>query len=140
VPTRKQRRRRAKERRHEWEEIYLDEQGREIDPQEAPAELLAGGKQRENGRGPTRGRGRGSRVVDPPSWRRVGRRALLFAPLMFIVITLFDPGTSITVRVLQTFQLMLLFVPFSYLVDTVAYRMYRKRVERAEAPPGERGG
>jgi hypothetical protein len=27
---------------------------------------------------------------------------------------------------------MLLFVPFSYLVDTVAYRMYRKRVDRVE--------
>src|ERR687891_356491 len=34
VPTRKQRRRRQKELRHEWEEVYVDAEGRELAPEE----------------------------------------------------------------------------------------------------------
>jgi hypothetical protein len=129
VPTRKQRRRRAKERRHEWEEVYLDEHGREVDREEADSIRTA---ERRDGRRPARAAGRSGRVIEPPSWRRVGKRALLFAPLMFFVIWLLEPDSSMTARAFYTFQLMLLFVPFSYLVDTVAYRMYRKRIGRVE--------
>ena len=33
-----------------------------------------------------------------------------------------------------TLFLILFFVPFSYFTDSLAYRMYKKRVERGEAP------
>jgi hypothetical protein len=138
VPTRKQRRRRAKERRHEWEEVYLDEEGREIAPDEVGE--LEKPAERRDGRRESRGPARRGRTMEPPSWRRVGKRALIFAPLMFVVITIFDPQTSVAARVLYTLQLMVLFVPFSYLVDTIGYRMYRKRVERVEGGAAPRGG
>jgi hypothetical protein len=128
VPTRKQRRRREKERRHEWEEVYVDETGREIAPDEID-DIRPEPRGRENGRRAPAARQR--RPVDPPSWRRVAKRALVFAPFMFIVITVLDPKTSLAAHVLYTVQLILLFVPFSYLVDTVAYRVHRKRVEQA---------
>ena len=37
MPSKKQRRRREKLKRHEWEEVYVDEEGRELDPEEAEA-------------------------------------------------------------------------------------------------------
>lgn len=128
MPTKKQRRRRQKERRHEWEEVYVDEEGREVAPEEA-RELVD--EQRVRGR--TNGRAQAGRRtparkgVEPPSWRRVAKRGLIFAPLMFLVITLLESGTPVLARVVYTAQLMLLFMPFSYLVDTFAYRMYKKR-------------
>jgi len=137
VPTRKQRRRREKERRHEWEEVYVDELGREIAPDEIDEIRPEHRAARENGRRAPSSRQR--RSVDPPSWRRVSKRALVFAPFMFIVITVLDPKTSLAAHVLYTLQLILLFVPFSYLVDTVAYRVQRKRVEQAERARSARG-
>ncbi|MDF2749544.1 MAG: hypothetical protein K0T00_719, partial [Gaiellaceae bacterium] len=35
MPSKKQRRRREKLKRHQWEEVYVDEEGRELDPEEA---------------------------------------------------------------------------------------------------------
>jgi hypothetical protein len=135
MPTRKQRRRRDKERRHEWEEVYVDEEGRELAPDEAELLAQAGGRGRENGHRPAAGRaGAGRKVVEPPSWRRVAKRALIFAPFMFLVITFLDSETTLLARALYTGQLMLLFIPFSYVVDSFAYRMYRRRVGDEAGP------
>ena len=134
MPTRKQRRRRQKERRHDWEEVYVDETGRELAPDEAAEVAPPQTRSRENGRRAAGPRPTGRRAPDRPSWRRVAKRALIFAPLMFVVITVLDPDTSPAARVLYTAQLIALFVPFSYFVDTIAYRMYRKRVEQADRP------
>ncbi len=133
MPTRKQRRRRAKERRHEWEEVYLDEEGREV-----PVETIEAGR----GDGKTRSTdGKASRAaarpqarqVQPPSWRRVTKRALMFAPFMFVFIWILEPDTPALARVLYAVQLMLLFIPFSYLIETVTYRAFKRRLERAES-------
>jgi hypothetical protein len=40
MPSRKQRRREAKSKRHEYETVYLDGEGNELDPEEVPEELL----------------------------------------------------------------------------------------------------
>jgi hypothetical protein len=123
VPSRKQRRRRAKERRHEYEYVYVDEEGREVEvePDEAA-------RSKRTDRRPSATRG--GRKVDPPSWRRVGRRALLFAPLMFITIRLFGGQTSIFGSVVETIFLLLFFLPFSYFMDTVLYRSFSRRADR----------
>ena len=135
MPTRKQRRRREKERRHEWEEVYVDETGREVAPDEID-EIRPEPRGRENGRRAPSARQR--RPVDPPSWRRVAKRALVFAPFMFIVITVLDPKTSLAAHALYTVQLIVLFVPFSYLVDTMVYRLVLRRHERDAAGGGRR--
>jgi hypothetical protein len=123
VPTRKQRRRRAKERRHEYEYVYVDEEGREVEAE--PAEAKA--PERKD-KGPARGRG--GRVIEPPSWRRVGRRALLFGPLMFITIMLLERGEPIAASLFRTIFLLLIFLPFSYVMDAVMYRTYQRRLSR----------
>src|SRR5215213_4146185 len=94
MPTRKQRRRRQKERRHDWEEVYVDETGRELAPDEAAEVAPPQTRGRENGRRAAGPRPTGRRAPDRPSWRRVAKRALIFAPLMFVVITVLDPDTS----------------------------------------------
>jgi hypothetical protein len=125
MPTRKQRRRRAKERRHEYEYVYVDEEGREVDVEGDEVEE----KSRRNGRAP-RPVTRGGRVIEPPSWSRIGKRGLLFAPLMFLTITLIDRGTSLSVRLINTLMLLAFFLPFSYLMDRMLYRASVRRAER----------
>jgi hypothetical protein len=124
VPTRKQRRRREKERRHEYEYVYVDEEGREVEvdePEKAPSKS-------KNGKGPVRTRS--GRRIDPPSWKRVGKRALIFAPLMFITIRLLESGEPIVSTVFRTAFLLLVFLPFSYVMDSVLYRSYERRTQR----------
>lgn len=139
MPSRKQRRRRQKQQRHEWEEVYLDAEGRELDAAEA-AELdeAVGGSRRTEGRGRSEDRGagtkgrRGARTVEPPSWRRTFRRGLLFFPLMLLTIFLLA-GDEITTaqKLVQTFVLMAFFLPFSYFMDSVVWRSYQRRLAKS---------
>ena len=124
MPTRKQRRRRAKERRHDYEYVYVDEEGHEVEVEE-PAAKAAPSK---NGRRPVTGRG--GRKIDPPSWTRVGKRALIFAPIMFLTIRFLGKGEPVASSVLQTLFLMLIFLPFSYFMDSFLYRTYQRRAEQ----------
>lgn len=122
MPSRKQRRRRQKDRRHEYEYVYVDETGDEVDPPDEAAT--------RNGRRPqpqTRKQAGSVREVQPPSWRRVAKRALIFAPLMFITVSLFSSELTIAQRVVNTVFLLGFFLPFSYAMDALMYRMYRKR-------------
>jgi hypothetical protein len=123
MPSRKQRRRRAKERRHEWEEVWVDDEGNEVEPpsdDESPrrAEKRAGAPAR---------RQTGMRTVQPPSWRRVGKRALIFAPLMLLTVSFLSSELNWPGRILQTAFLLAFFLPFSYAMDALMYRMYVRR-------------
>ncbi len=124
MPTRKQRRRRAKERRHDYEYVYVDEEGREVEvdePQKGPSKS-------KNGRGPVRTRS--GRKIQPPSWNRVGKRALIFGPLMLVTIRLLERGEPWPASVFRTFFLLIVFLPFSYVMDSFLYRSYQRRMER----------
>ena len=121
MPTRKQRRRRAKERRHEYEYVYVDEEGREVE-----VEADEGKAPERKGKRPASGRG--GRVIEPPSWSKVGKRALIFGPLMFITIRLLERGEPIAASLFRTIFLLLIFLPFSYVMDAVMYRTYRRRI------------
>ncbi len=123
MPSRKQRRRRQKDRRHEWEYVYVDDSGAEVEslPDEAPS--------RNGRRVPEKGRKQatGTREVQPPSWRRIAKRGLIFAPLMFITVSLFSTELTIVQRLVNTILLLGFFLPFSYAMDALMYRMYRRR-------------
>jgi hypothetical protein len=123
MPSRKQRRRRAKERRHEWEEVWVDEEGNEIEP---PPEDEARSRNGKRAGAPARHQ-TGGRQVQPPSWRRVAKRGLIFAPLMFLTVTFLSGELTITQRIVNTAFLLAFFLPFSYAMDAVMYRMYVKR-------------
>ena len=123
MPSRKQRRRRLKERRHEYEYVYVDDEGREVDV-EAEEARAKPAERKDRRSAPARA----GRVIDPPSWTRVGRRALIFGPLMFITIRLLERGEPIAASLVRTLFLLLIFLPFSYVMDAVLYRSYQRRL------------
>jgi len=142
MPTRKQRRRRQKLQRHEYEEVYIDPttgEEVEVDPEEL-AELRPKKepKAARSAKQAPAGRTRTGRVVQPPSWERVARRGAIFAPFMFLTVYLLAPKDHRAVAglLLQTFVLLAFFVPFSYFMDRFTYRTYLRRA--GKDPDGKR--
>jgi hypothetical protein len=138
MPTKKQRRRREKERRHEFEDAFYDDDGNEITAEEY--EALTGGPASATAAAATSGkraaaqpagRGRAARTVPPPSWKRVAKRGLLFAPLMYLTMYFLDPGQAAQNYVAMTAYLLALFIPFSYLLDRMMYRRFARQRERS---------
>jgi hypothetical protein len=132
MPSRKQRRRRAKDRRHEYEYVYVDEEGREVEVAEAVADKKH--SENRNGKRPPP-RTRAGRAIEPASWRRVVKRALIFAPLMFITIRLLERNEPVGTSIVRTGFLLALFLPFSYLMDAMLYRAHVRRT--GAAPKGK---
>jgi Flp pilus assembly protein TadB len=128
MPTRKQRRRRAKEQRHEY--VWEDAEGNELEPDEAPT------RKREPD---SRGRqARPIREPQAPSWQRTLKRAVVFAPVMFVVVMLLSGDQPLAGQLVQTAVIVAIFVPFSYFLDGVFWRSYKRRVAR-ETDAGRRG-
>jgi hypothetical protein len=135
MATKKQRRRRQKGRRHEYEYVYVDDDGQEVEVDE-PEPKPKVEKAATSGQKPTPGaKGKtapaGERVVQPPTWERVAKRAAIFAPfiLIFFYITK-AKGDSTTVVLLRALPLIALLIPFMYMVDSFAYRSYQKRLAK----------
>jgi hypothetical protein len=146
MPTRKQRRRRAKGKRHDYEFVYVDAEGNELDEDEVPEDLLRETRQRaeddRNGTKPDakpaakkgqRAPGRGRRVPQPPSWQRASRRALFLGLFVLVLFSLTAKGNYLAVL---PFALLysLLFIPLTYYIDRFAYRRYQ-----AQQSSGARG-
>jgi hypothetical protein len=129
VPSKKQRRRQQKSRRHDYEYVYVDDDGREveIDPAELKAEREARPARKEAAR---KAAARPRKTVQPPSLRRVVMRGALFAPVMYVVLSLVGGGAKLSVpqRLVQTAVLLAFFLPFSYLMDKIAWRTYQRRL------------
>jgi hypothetical protein len=117
MATKKQRRRRAKEQRHEY--VWVDAEGNELEPEDAKAA--------EKGQQP------GSRPASgpqAPSWRRTFRRGLIFAPIMFVTVLLLSPDLPLSTKITQTLLLVAIFVPFSYFIDRLFYRSFLRKQAR----------
>lgn len=131
MASRKQRRRRQKERRHDYEYVYVDEQGEEVDIDPAEIEEPAAPRAKATPKPKPKPKQsapfRGGREVPPPSWRRVGKRGLIFAPFMFVTLLLLDRGQSYDLLAINAAVLLAFFLPFSYVLDTLMYRVYVKR-------------
>jgi hypothetical protein len=65
--------------------------------------------------------------VQAPSWRRVAKRGLIFAPLMFVTVMLIDSSLTLPQVAVQTVFLLAIFLPFSYFMDSFMYRRYQRR-------------
>jgi hypothetical protein len=138
MPTRKQRRRHEKSRRHEYEYVYVDDEGNEVGVD--PGELRKEKDTRKvetrsrNGTGNARSQGRtGQRVINPPSWQRAIKRALIFGPVLVVGMMLLNRNVSPVQWLTSALFLIVFFVPISYYTDSMAYRMYKKRVERMKS-------
>src|SRR3954447_10842759 len=130
MPTRKQKRRELKAKRHDYEIVYLDANGNELDdvpedaerPKKERASSSPAKKQQQRG-------GRAAREPQPPSWRRSFRRAALLGIVVFLFFSLSGPkGNSRYVNALAFSVLYTgLFVPFTYAIDRFAYRRWQAR-------------
>ena len=126
MATKKQRRRRAKEQRHDY--VWIDGEGNEVAEDAVP----------DDKRTQVRS-ARGKREPLAPSWSRTLKRALIFAPIMFGTVLLLSPKLSLQTKVSQTLLIVAVFVPFSYFVDRLMYRSYLRRQARPREPAGRRG-
>lgn len=137
MPTRKQRRRRQKGLRHDYEYVYVDEEGHEleVDPDEVDDRSSRRNGKRDTKRPAQKSRqGRPVRPVSPPSWRRVGKRALLFGPLIFVAFSAINSGQPIAGRLAVSAIYTAFFMPLMYLMDRAMYRSYLRRTGK-ELPP-----
>jgi hypothetical protein len=139
MPTRKQRRRQQKARRHEYEYVYVDDEGNEVEVDPAELRSEKNGSKRDSrpqrsdkGRAPARTAAR--RTIDPPSWRRATRRALILGPILIVALMLLNSNVPVQQQIAPAVLMIAFFIPFSYFTDSLAYRMYRKRVEGRQAP------
>jgi hypothetical protein len=130
VPSRKQRRRREKLKRHEWEYVLETEEGEEI-PLESPHAVEAKDGHASRGakaeKEPVDRRGR---PVPKPSLQRVLRRSAIFAPLIAVFIYVTQRDITIAGLVFNVVLLLAFFMPFSYMVDVFVYRMMERRQRR----------
>jgi hypothetical protein len=139
MPTRKQRRRQQKERRHDWEYVWVDEEGREVDvdPDQVKqqtkaqrAERSDDGKRRD-GTAPARTGQRKTRVPPQPSWSRAVKRASVLGVFFVIVFgfVLRGKNTNPSVAVLYGVIYAIAFIPLQYFIDRTVYRAYLRRQE-----------
>jgi hypothetical protein len=126
MPSRKQRRKREKLQRHEYEYVLEGEDGEE---ESAPrlSELNAP-KAKESASPKGELIDRRGRVVPKPSLQRIARRGAIFAPLVFIFVYATGRETLSTVGIVMNTVVILAFLlPFMFLVDSLVYRMAQKR-------------
>jgi hypothetical protein len=141
MPTKKQRRRQQKSRRHEYEYVYVDDEGNEVavDPTELRNEKQNGKVDAASRKGSSsRAPARAGRTIEPPSWRRAVKRAAIWAPLLVVAMMLINRNVSPTQWLTSAVFLIAFFVPISYFTDSMAYRMYKKRLDRQQATPKAR--
>lgn len=134
MASRKQRRRREKEKRHDYEIVEIDSEGNEtvIDSSVLKPESSRNGKasQSRKARGGQPDRGR--RIAQEPSWGRVMKRGLMFAPIFFVVVYLLaGDGMTVVGLIVQTLLLLVVFVPFSYFMDRLVWRSQQRRMAKS---------
>jgi hypothetical protein len=129
MSTRKQRRRRAKEQRHEY--VWEDAEGNELD---SPVGTSTKTETRSNA-----APARTAREPQAPSWRRSLKRGGIFAPIMLVTVTLLSNDQTLSQQITQTVLIVAIFIPFSFFLDGVFYRNYKRRLARREQADGRRG-
>lgn len=137
MPNKKQRRRQQKSRRHEYEYVYVDDEGNEVEVEPAELDEARNGKREARSR-PAKERkpaapARGVRGIEPPSWRRATRRGLIFAPILIVALMLLNRNLTLSQQLAPAILMIGFFIPFSYFTDSIAYRMYKKRMDRGNA-------
>ncbi len=126
MASKKQRRRREKLQRHEYEYVVENEEGEEV-PVESPREARTSGTRAAQPKLVDR-RGR---EIKPPSWERTFKRGLIFGPILLVLVFLTGSQLSTAAKILNALILLAIFLPFSYLVDMFVYRSLMKRRQRS---------
>ena len=142
MPSRKQRRRRQKLQRHEYEYVIETEEGeevveslKEVEPDERPDRPAANGRKARGKRtshpahtGPVDRRGR---PLPEPTLGRVLKRAIIFMPFFVLFFFIAAPNLTLNQKIFQAILLAALFIPASYLADRLVYRLALRRHAQA---------
>ena len=137
MPTRKQRRREAKSKRHEYEFVYVDSEGKELE--EAPEELEP---PKRNGTKPaaaakkSQPAARRRREPPQPSWNRALKRGGLLGAVVFVLFSFSAKGNLVGVIPLALLYTAL-FVPLTYYIDRFAYRRWQARQDGGGTGPAK---
>ncbi len=137
MPTRKQRRRAQKERRHEYETVWVDEEGNELE--EPPDDAVTPTRDRRSDKKPTAkpqrqpqrgGGGRAGRIPPPPSWRRSIKRSVIWIVVLGTVLVWVQskqahPNYVALVPAVALY--VLLFPAMTYYIDRMVYRRYQAK-------------
>lgn len=134
MASQKQRRKRAKEKRHAYDLVEIDAEGNETVlsagelKSEAPAKPTTKAATRRGSRGrSTRG------TPQPPHWGRVLKRGALFAPIFLATVMLLGHGRlTLAGAIVQTIFLLAIFIPFSYFMDRLVWRSHEKRLQKGK--------
>lgn len=135
MPTRKQKRRDLKAKRHDYEFVYVDSEGNELE--ELPPDFAEPEKQRTNGAkngskpaaAPAKKQQpaqRGRRQPQQPSWSRAFKRGGLLGGIVLVLFSLSAKGHIATVIPLALLYTAL-FIPFTYYIDRFAYKRWEAR-------------
>ena len=136
MPSRKQRRRELKQKRHEYEFVYVDGEGNELE------ELPEGFEEEQKERSPARNGSKAAAKKQPaarantrsgrtppvPSWNRALKRGALLGIVVFALFSFTAKGHWASVLPLALLYTVL-FVPFTYVIDRFAYKRYQARLE-----------
>jgi len=130
MPSRKQRRRREKLKRHDYEYVIETEDGEEIPVDRPPARDGKNGSRDARKADPVL-RDRRGRPVPKPSLQRVLKRTMVLFPLALLFVFVTSPNATMVSKFLTALSLVLFFIPFSYMVDLLLYRSMLKRAQRS---------
>src|SRR5438094_343118 len=121
MPTKKQRRRRAKTFRHEYDFVIEDEEGNEVplDTSELRAERAERERQRAK---PARAQAKGRSTREPPqpSWERAFKRGGVMGALMLAAFLFLFKNAPIGIRIAWGVFYAAAFIPLTYFVDRTA--------------------
>jgi hypothetical protein len=140
MPTRKQRRRAQKERRHDYETVWVDAEGNELE--EPPEELAAEPETRDGAKPKPKAKAtpqRGSRPVrvpPPPSWQRAAKRAVIIGAVIFAFIYIAgakNGGHSLASALLLAGIYTVIFIPFQYSIDRFSHNRWQRRADAQTA-------
>ena len=140
MATQKQRRRRAKEKRHEYDLVEIDGEGNETVLTSGELKSESGSKTGGSAKPGAKKRSASASTAkprrgtpQPPSWRRVAKRGALFAPIFLATVLLLSGDRlSFAGAVVQSLLLLAVFVPFSYFMDRLVWRSHEKRLARSK--------
>jgi hypothetical protein len=134
MPTRKQRRRREKDFRHDVRVFEVDEEGNEVPLAELrSSEERTPAKSKQPQKQLRTAKGRPVRVPPEPSWQRALKRGgLMGGAMLFAFIFLFK-SAPLPLRVAWGVFYAAAFIPLTYFIDRTAHRTYQKRVARQSA-------
>jgi hypothetical protein len=121
MPTRKQKRREAKSKRHEYEFVYVDDDGNEVEAPDEKEPRANGSKPAARKASAPAARRRGREPM-PPSWNRAAKRAVMFGAIVFVLFGFLNKSHNYVAAGAAAVLYTAVFIPFTYALDRYVYR------------------